>query len=50
MLNLDSSDSSSVIPVGFCNTVLEKDREGHWTDRVKNGELLQRVKNERNMQ
>ena len=34
-------DSSSEIPVKFCNTVLEKAREGHWTDRVKNGKLFQ---------
>jgi hypothetical protein len=34
-------DSSSEIPVKFCNTVLEKAREGHWTDRVKNVELFQ---------
>jgi hypothetical protein len=29
------------MPVKFCNVVLEKDGEDHWTDRVKNGEVLQ---------
>jgi hypothetical protein len=50
VLNLDSSESRSEIPVKFCNAVLEKDGEDHWTDRVKNGEVLQRVKDERNVQ
>jgi hypothetical protein len=46
--NLDTSESSSDLHGKFCSLVLEKDGKTSLTDRVRNEEVVQRVKEERN--
>jgi hypothetical protein len=44
-----TSENGSEVSGKFLNVVLEKNGEDSWTDRVRNEEVLHRVKEERNI-